>query len=438
MSHHIYRGLCQSVDTVPVFFSNKFSIMYTIAIIGAGAAGCFAAAHLGKLLPEASIHIYESMQRPLAKVRVTGGGRCNLTNSWRGVRSLESVYPRGARLMRRLLHTFDHTSVMRWFESAGVPLVTQNDECVFPASQSSDDIIGALLRALQRGGVQLHTGHRVAAIRPFDDGRYGIAFTHCDSAVTADAVVVTTGGSPRPSGLAFLAPLGLETVDPVPALYGFTLRGNPLGEMAGHVTPDVSVRLTGTKFVTCGALLITHHGVSGPAILRLSSVAARHLHDCGYRATLAVNWWGDASEEDIHDELVTTARREARKHCGTTPPSHLSRRLWQYLLTNAGILPEKRWMDVTAKELRRLASRLSHHTLDIDGRTPHKEEFVTCGGVALSEVNPGTLESKRHPHLYFAGEVLDVDAVTGGFNLQAAWTMGYTVACAIGRDCMRG
>lgn len=412
--------------------------MYTIAIIGAGAAGCFAAAHLGEWLPDASIHVYESMQHPLAKVRLTGGGRCNLTNSFRQVRSIEAVYPRGARLMRRLLQSFGHEAAMQWFESAGVPLVTQEDECVFPASQSSDDIIRALLCAMRHGGVQLHPGHRVSAIRHRDDGRYDLAFTHSTAIATADAVLVATGGSPRPTGLSFLAPLELSIVDPVPALFGFTLQDNPLGTMAGHVTQHVNVRLTGTKYTAEGALLITHWGVSGPAILRLSSVAARHLHSCRYHATLAINWWGDASEEDIHGYLCDAAGKQTRKQCGSTPPQHLSRRLWHHLLQHTGILPEKRWSDIGAKELRRLASCLSHHTLDINGRTPHKEEFVTCGGIALGEIHPNTLESKRHPHLYFAGEVLDVDAVTGGFNLQAAWSMGYAVARAMAQAAKQG
>ncbi len=401
-----------------------------IAIIGAGAAGCFAAIQIARQCPEATVSVFECLSRPLAKVAVTGGGRCNLTNSFADVRSLESVYPRGARLMKRLFKVFDHCDAMRWFEGEGVPLVTQEDQCVFPLSQRADDIVQTLLRLMRRHGVNLHTGCGVTAIHPLSPG-YRIDFQEKKS-VTADIVVVTTGGSPRESRLDFLSLLALETVSPVPSLFSFVLENHPLAEHAGLVVPNVTTRLAGTRFKADGPLLVTHWGVSGPAILRLSSYAARHLHDNAYRADLVVGWLGEENEASAAEMLQRLSANHAVKQVGSVCPESLSRRLWHTLLRHAGISHERRWSSLSAKDHRRLASRLTGHTLTVSGRNPHKEEFVTCGGIALDQVHPSTLESRRHSGLYLAGEVLDVDAVTGGFNLQAAWTMGFVVAQSIG------
>ena len=401
-----------------------------IAIIGAGAAGCFAAIQIARQCPEATVSVFERLSRPLAKVAVTGGGRCNLTNSFADVRSLESVYPRGARLMKRLFKVFDHRDAMRWFEREGVPLVTQEDQCVFPRSQRADDIVQTLLRLMRRYGVNLHTGCGVTAIHPLSLG-YRIDFQEKKS-VEADIVVVTTGGSPRESRLDFLSPLALETVSPVPSLFSFVLENHPLAEHSGLVVPHVTTRLAGTRFKADGPLLVTHWGVSGPAILRLSSYAARHLFDNAYRADLVVGWLGEENEASAAKMLQRLSANHAVKQVGSVCPESLSRRLWHTLLRHAGISHERRWSSLSAKDHRRLASRLTGHTLTVSGRNPHKEEFVTCGGIALDQVHPSTLESRRHSGLYLAGEVLDVDAVTGGFNLQAAWTMGFVVAQSIG------
>lgn len=402
-----------------------------IAIIGAGAAGCFAAVHIARQCPEATVSVFERLSRPLAKVAVTGGGRCNLTNSFADVRSAESVYPRGARLLKRLFKVFDHRDVMRWFEQEGVPLVTQEDHCVFPRSQRADDIVQTLLRLMRRHGVALHTGCAVTAIHPLSPG-YRIAFQD-KAPVEADIVVVTTGGSPKINRLDFLSPLSLETVPPVPSLFSFVLENHPLAELSGMVLPHVTTRLAGTRFKAEGPLLITHWGVSGPAILRLSSYAARHLHDNAYRADLVVGWLGEESEASIAEMLRRLSSDHAAKQVGSVCPEPLGRRLWHTLLRHTGIDHERRWSSLSAKDHRRLASRLTGHTLTISGRNPHKEEFVTCGGVALDQIQPATLESRRHAGLYLAGEVLDVDAVTGGFNLQAAWTMGFVVSQSIGQ-----
>ena len=406
-----------------------------VAIVGAGAAGCFAAIETGRRLPEADIHVFERMKKPLAKVALTGGGRCNLTNTFVGVRSLEAVYPRGHRLMKRLLREFDHEETMAWFEREGVELVTQTDECVFPASQRADEIVQTLLAAMRRGGVKLHCGQGVQEICPAEGG-YRLAFDN-GQAQWFDTVVVTSGGSPRKAGLSFLQPLHLEMVEPVPSLFSVTVEDKGLRALSGTVVENASVRLTGTKLKAQGALLITHLGLSGPAILKLSAYAARLLHERNYQAEIAINWLGEMNEKEAWTLVNDLARQNGMKQVGNVWPTVLNRRLWQFLLQSLDLSAEMRWNGMQQKTLRRMAAQLTNHVFLISGRNPYKEEFVTCGGVALTELYPATLECKRHPGLYFAGEVVDVDAITGGFNLQAAWTMGYVAAKSCASACLK-
>lgn len=406
-----------------------------VAIVGAGAAGCFAAIETARRLPEADIHVFERMKKPLAKVALTGGGRCNLTNSFAGVRSLEAVYPRGHRLMKRLLREFGHEDTMAWFEREGVELVTQTDECVFPASQRAEEIVQTLLAAMRRGGVKLHCGQGVQEICPAEGG-YRLAFEDRPTE-WFDTVVVTSGGSPRKAGLSFLQPLGLELEEPVPSLFSVTVEDKGLRALSGTVVENASVRLTGTKLKAQGALLITHLGLSGPAMLKLSAYAARLLHERNYQAEIAINWLGDMNEEEAWTLVNDLARQNGMKQVGNVWPTVLNRRLWQFLLQSLDLSAEMRWNGMQQKTLRRMAAQLTNHVFLISGRNPYKEEFVTCGGVALTELHPATLECKRHRGLYFAGEVTDTDAITGGFNLQAAWTMGYVAAKSCASACLK-
>ena len=389
--------------------------MDQIAVIGAGAAGCFCAAELRRLRPDVSIDVYEAGPKPLAKVALTGGGRCNLTNSFEGVRSLAAAYPRGDRLMKRLLRVFSQEDTWRWFESAGVPLVLQEDHCVFPRSQDAMDIVHALLRRMEGVNLLLHTPvHSVGPDLSVD----GLAY---------DAVVVTTGGAPK--GLPMLDGLDLEWIPTVPSLFSFTIRDEGLRSLMGLVV-EASVSLPGTSFKADGPLLITDWGLSGPAVLKLSSYAARHLHEAGYQAPLRVNWLA-MNETDARTLLQDLAAGNPRKQVSNTPPAGLQARLWDHLLQKAGLRADIRWAELGSKGLNRLVATLTQDPYAIAGKTRFREEFVTCGGVSLSNIDPSTLESKLYPGLYFAGEVLDIDAITGGFNLQAAWTTGAVVARSI-------
>ena len=405
--------------------------MKRIAVIGAGAAGCFCAAELRRLRPEFRIDVYEAGPKPLAKVAITGGGRCNLTNSFEGIRSLAEAYPRGERLMKRLLKQFSQEDTRRWFESAGVPLVLQEDHCVFPQSQDAMDIVHALLRRMEGANLLLRTPVRSIETPDQVGGDEtlipGLTRNLLVDGVPYDAVVVTTGGAPK--GLPMLDGLDLEWVPTVPSLFSFTIRDEGLRSLMGLVV-DASVSIPGTAFKADGPLLITDWGLSGPAVLKLSSYAARHLHEAGYQAPLSVNWLG-LNEAETREILQETAAGNPRKQVSNTPAAGLQARLWNHLIVKAGLRADIRWAELGSKGLNRLVSTLTQDTYAIAGKTKFREEFVTCGGVALGNLDPATLESKRHPGLYFAGEVLDIDAITGGFNLQAAWTTGAAVARSI-------
>ena len=386
------------------------------AIIGGGAAGFFLAVNLKEMMPEMGVTIFERSNRVLAKVEVSGGGRCNCTNSFAQVTDLSQVYPRGHRLMKRLFNVFNHEDAYRWFESHGVPLVTQNDECVFPQAQDSHAIINCFLSLARRYHINIYTGRKIQSLDELSDYDY---------------VAVTTGGSPKGEGLQWLAALGHEIETPVPSLFTFSINDANLHALQGLVVENAAASIPATKYRAEGPLLITHWGMSGPAILKLSSHAARHLADCQYRAPLAINWlqWHEA---DIQSTLYDISHRQPQKQLTTYNPFGLQQRLWGYLLEKAlGQRATLRWCELNKKDVNRLVNTLMNDTYQIAGRAAFKDEFVTCGGVSLKAVNPSTLESRHVPHLYFAGEVLDIDGITGGFNFQAAWTTAYTVARCI-------
>lgn len=385
-----------------------------VAIVGGGAAGFFLAINLKEQCPQLDVAIMESASRVLRKVEISGGGRCNVTNTFEGIRDLREVYPRGHRLMGRLFRQFDQRSAWQWFEQRGVRLVAQQDHCVFPQSQDSHTIINLFLAEARRLGVRVLTGSRVSSLDDLRDYDY---------------ICVTTGGQPRRDGLLWL---GQDIVEPVPSLFTLSIADEHLHALMGTVADCASAMIPGTKLRASGPLLITHWGMSGPCILRLSSYAARVLAEAGYQAPLQVNWCG-LSETEAAEKIAALVRSCPQKQLLTVAPAGIPQRLWAYLAVKAlGLRAEHApWGSLNAKEQHRLALALTADEHQIAGRAPHRDEFVTCGGVSLSAVNPNTLESRTRPGLYFAGEVLDIDGVTGGFNFQAAWTTAYTVARSI-------
>ena len=399
-----------------------------IGIIGAGAAGFFLAIQVKTRCPQAEVTIYEKSSSVLSKVRVSGGGRCNLTNSFAEVVDLSHIYPRGHRQMKRWLSEFSHTDAFDWFESHGVALVTQDDQCVFPKAQDSGAVINCLTEHARRLGVKVRLNHAVHSVVRTETEQLQIQFQGNQPAVLCDKVAVTIGGTPRGEAHDWLSALGHRMESPCPSLYTFAIQHATLNDLMGIVVDQVQVGIAGTKFRAEGTLLITHWGVSGPAVLRLSSYAARHLSEQGYRAPLVVSWAGDSTTEEVVDTLQYLSVEHARKQLGSIRPFGLQSRLWQYLLQRAELPETRTWAELGKKALNKIATELTADTYNIAGKGTWKEEFVTCGGVSLKSISTKTLESKHCPGLYFAGEVLDVDAVTGGFNLQAAWTMAYVAA----------
>lgn len=386
------------------------------AIVGGGAAGFFLAINLKEMMPEMDVSIFERGKRVLAKVEISGGGRCNCTNSFASVKDLKLVYPRGHQLMKRLFKVFDYHDAYDWFERHGVPLVTQDDDCVFPMSQDSHTIIQCFMREARKYDVHIFTEKRIESLEELEGFDY---------------VAITTGGSPRKEGLRWLESSGVKIVQPVPSLFTFNVNDEGLRSLMGTVIENVSVMIPATKMKANGALLITHWGMSGPAILKLSSYAARLLHENDYRLPIAVNWTGRKSAE-VMEELMKCMMENMQKQLSSFRPFDLPGRLWIYLLEKClGARATNRWMNLNQKELNRLANVLCNDVYQIEGRAAFKDEFVTCGGVSLNSINPTTLECKTHPHLFFAGEVLDIDGITGGFNFQAAWTTAYVVAKSI-------
>ena len=398
-----------------------------VAIIGGGAAGFFSAIHVKAFSPSFSVVIFERSSRVLSKVKVSGGGRCNLTNSFAQVTDLSKVYPRGFRLMKRLFREFGPEDTYRWFEDHGVPLVTQDDECVFPQAQDSEAVILCLKRQAQQLGVEIQTGKDLMDLHKGPEASLVLQFSN-GTTEEFDRVILTTGGAPKGEGHDWLSALGHQIEKPCPSLFTFKIKDAALTALMGIVVENVQTSLAGTKMKAEGPLLITHWGMSGPAILKLSSLGARFLAEHSYQSRLVVNWSGDLKIEAVAEDLMALAGASPRKQLGTVRPYGLQQRLWSYLIERAGLSVDRTWGELGKKGINRLVNVLTADTYEIADRGTYKEEFVTCGGVSLESVSSKTLESKVCPGLFFAGEVLDIDAVTGGFNLQAAWTTGWVAS----------
>ena len=394
-----------------------------IAIIGGGAAGFMAAITAQKTDPASKVTIFERAQKVLAKVEITGGGRCNLTNSFAAITDMKQAYPRGDKLMKRLMKTFSYEDTYKWFEKHGVPLVTQEDECVFPKAQDAHAVIDCLVRQARELEITVCCKHRLTDIRQKEDGSFELMFEKA-SHRSFHRVIVTTGGSPHARALDYLARLGHKIERPVPSLFTFNITDRSFCNLMGTVAAPVVTAIPGTKMRAEGALLVTHWGMSGPAVLKLSSYAARWLAEHDYKSPLAVNWTGRRTRQEVEEELLQLQTINPRKQLGTLHPFGLPSRLWLYIVNKLGLNTAKPWGEIGRKTLNRLVETLVNDQYTIEGKGSFREEFVTCGGVSLQSVNVKTLESKVCPGLFFAGEVLDIDAITGGFNLQAAWTTG--------------
>lgn len=401
-----------------------------IVVLGGGAAGFFGAIACAETYPHTRVTVLEANRQPLAKVRISGGGRCNVTHACFEVATLVGNYPRGGKALRGALTRFQPRQTIDWFARRGVALKTEADGRMFPTTDDSGTIVDCLIQAAQRAGIQIRTGTPAIALRLNADGSLTVELKSGEILV-ADRVLIATGSNPN--GYRWAVELGHTIAPPVPSLFTFNLADRSLRELAGVSVDSVRVRLPDAKLTQTGPLLVTHWGLSGPAILKLSAWGARFLAECRYQTPLAVNWLPEENSETLRQQLQLLRSQSAKKAIGSYCPFPLAKRLWLYLLDRSGIDPQTQRSQVSNTALNSLIELLGNSQYQITGKGVFKEEFVTCGGINLKEVNFKTMESRCCPHLYFAGEVLDIDGVTGGFNFQSAWTTGWIAGQAMGK-----
>ncbi len=395
-----------------------------VVVIGGGAAGFFTAIHAKENYPNAEVIILEKTSKVLAKVKISGGGRCNVTNACTSIKELTAAYPRGGKFLKPLFKEFGTGETREWFESRGVPLMVQEDQCIFPVSQDSQSIIDCLFDQVNTLGISVRLKHAVNKIEK-GDGQFNLTIGKDGQNMCADKIIVATGGSPKLSGLDWLAELGHDISAPVPSLFTFNMPIESITELMGIVVNPARVSIQGTKLISQGPLLITHWGMSGPAILKMSAFGARVMEKLSYNCIAQVNWVNIKNNNDIAERLNGIVYHHPKKYLSSIRPFDLPNRLWLFLIDRAGLQPEKPWSELGKKGLNALIRILSNDEYQVNGKTTFKEEFVTCGGVSLSSMNAKTLESKVMPGIYFTGEVMDVDGITGGYNFQAAWTTGF-------------
>jgi hypothetical protein len=403
---------------------------FRVVVVGGGAAGFFGAiACAEKLGPTGEVTLYEATAHPLAKVRVSGGGRCNVTHACFEPRELVKRYPRGARELLGAFHRWQPRDTVAWFAERGVELKTEEDGRMFPTTDNSATIVECLMRAAEKAGVRLVTSRGVRTIESVAGGFW---LTLTDSAnLRCERVLLATGGNRSSAGFVIAEKLG-HTIEPlVPSLFTFHIDDARLIGLSGVSVENAATSVPGTKLRESGPLLITHWGLSGPAILKLSAWGARELAGRNYEFPLVVNFAPPHTRDTLARELAAVREKNPRKQIATWSPLPMPQRLWERLVASAGIAPTTPWTSIGNTALGTLTTQLTGAEFKVVGKSLFKEEFVTCGGVRLSEVDFRTMESRKCPGLHFAGEMLDIDGVTGGFNFQSAWTTGWLAGCAM-------
>jgi predicted Rossmann fold flavoprotein len=403
-----------------------------LVVVGGGAAGVFCAVNAARIHPGLRVTLIERTERLLAKVRVSGGGRCNVTHDCTDIEEMSRCYPRGGRFVRKAFHGFFTDDTVEWFGSRGLTLVTESDGRMFPSTNRSESVIACLMGEAERHGVRFLFHAEPTAVLPEADG---FRLPLRDGRIlTSRKVCVATGGFRKRAQLDWLSGLGHTIVDPVPSLFTFNLPGHPISALMGLSVPDAVVRMEGARQGHRGALLITHWGLSGPAVLKASAWQAREMHGADYRFPFQVQWLPEESHALVKTRFQDLRRERGAASVTARCPFGLPSRLWQFLAEASGVGAGVRWADLTSAQSELLASHLLRHGFRAEGQTVFKEEFVTAGGVSTAEVEPSSMESRRIPGLYFAGEVLDVDGITGGYNFQHAWTSGWMAAAHIARS----
>jgi len=395
---------------------------YDILIIGGGAAGFFTAINCAEKNPNLKIAILERGKEVLGKVKVSGGGRCNVTNSCFIPQDLAKNYPRGEKELRGPFHTFCTGDTMEWFEKRGVPLKIEDDGRIFPVSNSSQSIIDCFLNEINKNKIEVITSQAVQSVFKSD--------THFkidtqNQTYSCQKLVIATGSNPKIWEI--LQQLGHTIVSPVPSLFTFNIRDKRLENLMG-ISATVAIKVHQSNLKSDGALLITHWGLSGPAVLKLSAWGAREFFEKNYQFVITVNWLPHFTEEEITTELTNLKQTQPKKNIGKKCPFELSNRLWESLVKAAEIPDNQNWAAMSKKQMQQLAKQITGSQFQVNGKSTFKEEFVTAGGVDLKEIDFKTMQSKLIPNMYMAGEVLNIDAITGGFNFQNAWTGGYIIS----------
>jgi predicted Rossmann fold flavoprotein len=399
-----------------------------IAIVGGGAAGFFAAIAAARANADCKVSLFERSSQFLSKVRISGGGRCNVTHALLDPRMFTTRYPRGERELISPFHRFSADDTVAWFEARGVPLKREEDGRMFPVTDLSQTVIDCLIKEAKDAGVQLFTRKGVESARVRAEGGFDLKFNDGES-IACDRLLLATGGCRSIGGVELARSLGHTIEPPVPSLFSLHIPAAWLRSLPGVSVNDVQVSVE--KLRERGPLLITHNGISGPAVLRLSAWGARMLHEMNYHFSLRVNWVPEMNEAELRTEFQSRRQREPTRRVNNSPIGALPARLWENLVSNAGVFPETIWTTLTRAGMNDLIRQLRATQLEVDGKSLNKDEFVTCGGVRLREINFKTMESRVTPNLYFAGELLDIDGITGGFNFQAAWTTGWIAGHAM-------
>ena len=393
-----------------------------VAIVGGGAAGFFAAFSVKEHHPESQVTIFEKSDKLLSKVKISGGGRCNVTHACFQVSQLSKFYPRGAKQLKKAFSIFQPKDTVAWFADRGIVLKTESDGRMFPVTDDSQTIIDCFLHEAQIKKIQIVKQSRVNELHPEKSG-FTLVFN--ESKKHFDKVIIASGGSPKARGFEWLQNIGHSIISPIPSLFTFNMPEEPVKELMGLVVENATARIQGTKLAYTGPVLITHWGMSGPAILKLSAWGARLLYDHNYNFNVQINWLSVKSENEVHDMINAEMDRIRKKKIANANPFGLPNRMWLFLLEKVQINSDTPWMELSKKNRNKLVNVLLNDVYAVSGKTTFKEEFVTCGGISLSDVDMKSMQSSICRDLYFAGEVLDIDGITGGFNFQAAWTTGY-------------
>ncbi|MGF1482740.1 MAG: NAD(P)/FAD-dependent oxidoreductase [Opitutales bacterium] len=403
---------------------------HSVVIAGGGAAGFFAAIHCARENPDCTVTILERGPKVLGKVLISGGGRCNVTHHCFDPRELVKAYPRGARELLGPFHHFQPEDTVRFFEERGVPLKTEEDGRMFPTTDSSATIADCLKDAAQAAGVTVKTN--LGVVEAIERSSSGFLLSLTDgSSIHADKLLLATGGNRASKGLSIARELGHTITPPVPSLFTFVVKDKRLKGLAGLSVPKAEARVEDASLCERGPLLVTHWGLSGPAVLRLSAWGARELAERRYQFDVKINWLGQDTQKQVSQKIEAIKRTNPRKRVANGPAPELPQRLWSRLVESAGIEESRPWATLSREQHGALCRQVSDCGFTVSSKSNYKEEFTTCGGVALKEIDFRTMQSRLCRNLYLAGEVLDIDAITGGFNFQAAWTTGYLAGRAM-------